>query len=194
MAQLRPTRDDEREFYQAYGAAMANWAGLEYELGNLFISLTGLPERMGRAIFFSARSFLGRADMITECIPFVRTVPDGKRYLVDLVKLARKWAETRNALAHDMHGMIMQEGRKNPTYAITPSEGAIIEKKDLAIICENFFTLSQLVQYSRGRVKRLPEPELCRAALALLPKNVREDVGAHHLVSPLLSRIARADE
>jgi len=97
--------DVDGEFYRAYGRAMASWSELERGLGTILVRVTGLSPKMAGAIFYSARSFQGRAEMVQACIPFAKTTPAGKAFLTGLVNRAGGYAKTRNALAHDRHMM-----------------------------------------------------------------------------------------
>jgi hypothetical protein len=58
----------KREFSIVYGEAMAEWSSLEGQLFYWFQLVTGMNERLGRAIFFSARSFAARADMLAAAL------------------------------------------------------------------------------------------------------------------------------
>ena len=84
----------QREFYEAYGYTMAQWATMEYVISSLFVAMTKMREEVGREVFYSARSFLGRSDMFLAAAKHARTVPAGRTFLIDAMSLAREWART----------------------------------------------------------------------------------------------------
>ena len=83
--------EDQKEFYHNYGLAMAFWAEVEADLGDHFMRIARLPEKIGGPIYYSARSFLGRVDMLSACLPLAKTVPDGRKFLTRAVNLAKSW-------------------------------------------------------------------------------------------------------
>jgi hypothetical protein len=78
-----PSFDDDSEsvnahdqFHNAYGAVMTAWARVEGCLFYWFMSASGMEEPLARAIYFSAKSFMGRRDMLRAAIPFSRLDED----------------------------------------------------------------------------------------------------------------------
>jgi hypothetical protein len=193
MARVPDFDARERAFYLAYGEAMAHWAELEHYLGNLFIILTGLAPDLGRSIFYSARSFLGRADMVTACIPFAKTLPQGMAFLDGVVKRARQYVPARNALAHDRHEIWSDWGEGGDTVRrqIKPLSGDAIAIGDLANAAFNFHYLAEILKVSIGRKKLVPEPELSLALLALLPVDPLASVEYRTKAEPLRSELER---
>jgi hypothetical protein len=56
------------EFHFVYGCVLAAWGNVERGLFFWFAALTGMREDMARAIFYSSRSFNGRAEMLEAAI------------------------------------------------------------------------------------------------------------------------------
>src|SRR5689334_19932909 len=56
------------EFFPAFGMALAEWAGVERALCYWFLGITGMKQGMGRALFYSPRSFNARADLLKAAI------------------------------------------------------------------------------------------------------------------------------
>ena len=84
--------EDQRAFYHTYGLAMAFWAEVWADLGDHFMRIAGLPEKVGSPLYSSARSFLGRVDMLSAVVPPARTVPDGRKFLTRAVNIAKNWS------------------------------------------------------------------------------------------------------
>lgn len=58
------------EFFHFYGHVMARWASLERAPFYWFAGITGMPEGMARAIFYGARGFGARAEMLEASIQY----------------------------------------------------------------------------------------------------------------------------
>lgn len=165
--------DIDSEFYRAYGRAMASWSELERGLGSILVSVTGLSPKLAGAIYYSAKSFQGRADMVLACIPFAKTVPAGRAFLTKLVNRAVAYSSIRNALAHNRHMMHVLHGRDGDLafeLSIVAPDGI----KDLTLqgivnAAHNFTYLNQILVLSMGRKKLIREPELSLALLDLMP-------------------------
>jgi hypothetical protein len=176
------------EFYHAYGLAMANWSELERTFANLFVAMTRMQADTGLAIFYSARSFLGRADMFMAAAATAPTLPKGREFLVQAMKRAQAWTATRNALAHDEHGLMPDQ--EEPGLAIRPRVGAPIGAPDLIAATFNFRRLADLILMSRADSRLLREPELSLAALDLLPVDARMGSIDQTRVDQLLGELA----
>lgn len=87
-------------FHRAYGAAMEAWAQMEHALLAWFLSATGLSEPIGRAVFFSAKSFAGRRDMLDDVIPFSPFDEDVRAFLKAVLKKTKQYSEFRNKAVH----------------------------------------------------------------------------------------------
>ena len=96
----KPSEGPSEAFYAEYGAAMLQWSNLEVFLALWFRNLAMIPDwDMAFAIFFSARSFSGRADMLSAALEHS---PDGpkKQFLQEALLKAIAYNSVRNQLAH----------------------------------------------------------------------------------------------
>ena len=110
---------NEQPFIYAYGQAMLQWSYVEDRLFMWFFRLTSLKENMARAVFFSARSFQGRLDMVNAVI-HEKTDDDSLNgdnlaTISEIFKKAALYAGYRNALAHGL-GIFVNE----PSGALKP--------------------------------------------------------------------------
>jgi hypothetical protein len=94
----------DEKFIVACGEALMEWSYIENRLFRWFKHLTRLPDAMARSVFFSARSFLGRSEMLAAAIEHaVFRGPRGEiaRDLIEeALQKANGYASFRNALAH----------------------------------------------------------------------------------------------
>jgi hypothetical protein len=154
--------DPERDFYVTYGRTMASWAMLEMSLYLLFLRLTGMRRPMGMAVFYSARSFLGRSEMVSACIDHVRDIPAAKAFLRGAIGRANSYAMARNRLAHDHHDWFWSPGRKPPDpheVRITRlTTGEQMTEMEIDEAAHNFTQLGALITDSIGadRVVKAP--------------------------------------
>jgi len=63
-----PSNDDMSVLYLSVGRAIANWARLEETLAFAFSSIAGTDPLIGTRVFFSARAFAGKHDMLDAAI------------------------------------------------------------------------------------------------------------------------------
>lgn len=85
----------------AFGDALAQWAAIEAVLGLYFRKIALLPtNEMATAIFFSARSFSGRAEMLDAALQHTGAPSAYKAWVEDLLAKAIKYNSCRNHLAH----------------------------------------------------------------------------------------------
>lgn len=138
------------QFHQLYGATLAEWSRLEGQLFYWFQVLTGMNEKIARGIFFSARTFNGRADMLEAALD--ATHPDGplRAFLIAVLKRARGYSGFRNAATHgEAHinlqrgspaagQMVIIQGRKVSEEA----EETMITMQDLAAAQKKFSVLA----------------------------------------------------
>ncbi len=118
MADSLPASEDTRnEFLRRYGAAMSAWANVERELGTLFSFVTGMQPAMATQVFYSARSFNGRADMFKAALVTAETKETIKTLARAIIRKATRYNQCRAALAHDQPnydykgGIILVQGR-----------------------------------------------------------------------------------
>jgi hypothetical protein len=88
------------EFHGRLGAAMAEWARIEDALLYWFMVTANLEEPMARAVFFSARSFAGRKDMLQASIEPSAMEDDVRAFLRAGLKKAHQFSGFRNRTAH----------------------------------------------------------------------------------------------
>lgn len=184
----------DKTFYLQYGRAMANWAQLENSMAGVFSRLTKIEGRMSGDIFYSARSFLGRADMLHACVPHARTLPAGREFLTRSINRAMGYAGFRNRLAHNMHTLYLGNdetgGKRASRKIISGVEGPDHDAREIENASLNFSYLGALLMVSIGRRKLLREPELSLATLALLPTDAAASQTSQTTVAMRISEIA----
>jgi hypothetical protein len=95
-----------QKLYVAIGEAISEWSRLEHALASAFAITLGINEAVAEQVFFSARSFNGKHDMLMAALK-ARAVhekhPEHKRFEIfrSGCKKAEKWASARNKLAHE---------------------------------------------------------------------------------------------
>ena len=162
----------DSDFYLPFGRALANWARVEQGMGHWFVRLSGMKEAPGLAVFYSARSFQGRVDMVRALVEFARTVPAGREFIRDALNVASAYSQFRNRLAHDRHAIQTihwPHKVESARWISSPQGRPDIGKEALEIAADNFGFLANVMIASLGRGKLLVEPELSRALLSLLP-------------------------
>lgn len=118
MAKDRPPRDEStlsqiyHDFHFQYGLTLSRWASLEETLCITFCDLCGLhpDEPMGKALFFSGRSFTTRADLLSAAIRTSTLGEVEKLLLRAILKKARQYSTARNAIAHGVPSHFVQKG------------------------------------------------------------------------------------
>lgn len=179
----------QRDFYHAYGLAMSGWAEIENSFAAIFVTMTQIPAKTGRAIFYSAHSFVGRQDMFLAAVDHAKVVPDGREFLRGAMRHAREWSATRNTLAHEMHRVSPSEEPPIPKVEISSRHGSKIGTTQLETAAVNFFRFGQMLNRSQGRKLLVREPELCRELLRKLPKDALNNAEDPNGLSLLLTRI-----
>jgi hypothetical protein len=138
------------EFHQAYGKTLAAWSRVEEGLFEWFKRCTGLHEQFARAVFYSARSFAGRRDMLVAAIPFSTCDEKTREGIRLCLKRARTYSEFRNRVTH---------GHPIFTYMLTPPQFVFVQGRvlsspsddkaatlnDLRIAADNFDRLAELL-------------------------------------------------
>lgn len=87
-------------FHEHLGKTTAAWSRIEDGLFEWFKLCTGLEERLARAVFYSARSFDGRRDMLSAAIPFSPCDEKTRTGIRLCIKRARQYSEFRNRISH----------------------------------------------------------------------------------------------
>ena len=148
MTEASEARDGPSpEFLQAYGGAMSEWANVELMLCFWFRRLGGILDwNAATQVFFSARSFTGRADMLLAVIPLA-PIEEGYRELVsDIMMKALGYNSVRNQLAHGfVHWM---GGEDTVASASKWTEPGTINLQDLRNAEQNFAELRRIIHQS----------------------------------------------
>ena len=93
--------DASAELYHYYGHVMTRWSQLETALFYWFAKITKMPDGMSRAIFYSARGFAARAEMLEAAVAnATELTPDQLKILKEALKKARSYSAFRNKVAH----------------------------------------------------------------------------------------------
>ena len=131
------------EFHRALGEAQAEWSSVEDALFEWFKQCTGMPAQLARAVFYSARSFEGRRDMLRAVIPFSRCDEKTRTGIRLCMTRAGQYVPFRNRMSH---GYPIFLGGEKPQFALTegrsldgPVENAgYVTVDDLTIAAVNF--------------------------------------------------------
>ena len=159
----------DRDFYLIYGRTMAAWSDLEGALGAILVRTANLAPDVAMAIYYSARSFQGRAEMILACIPFAKTIPAGKTFLTGVVNRASAYSGARNTFAHDRHMLMLDIDASRVDRLISSPKGSTVGLEEIQRAGVNFAYLAMLLGLSLGHTRLLREPELSLELLALMP-------------------------
>jgi len=135
------------EFHKALGSAQAAWSAMEDGLFEWFKQCTSMHTKLARAVFYSARSFDGRRDMLLAAIPFSPCDEKTRTGIRLCIKRVRKYAEFRNRFSH---GHLIYLDREIPQHVLTEGrslespliEGHFVTCDDLRIAALNFGKLT----------------------------------------------------
>lgn len=118
--------DAERVFHHQYGLTLAQWATIEQRLFHWFHYATDVPEEMARGIFYSAKNFNGRADMLEAAIRTSSKLSELERRVAEkAIRRCRSYSTFRNKITH---GETVVDVRvESPTF----KQVLLIEGKDL---------------------------------------------------------------
>ena len=105
------------EFYQVCGHLMLVWAELEEILLHWFMTASGMDQAKARAVFYSAKSFNGRADMLKAVIPLGPFDEATVEFIKAGLKKARQFSGFRNLAAHGAEEWRHEEADP-PTYVL----------------------------------------------------------------------------
>lgn len=102
--------------YHAIGVAVERWSFVELTLSLHFQVLTQAKIGIAKAVYFSARSFRGKQDMLDAAIKSVDGVegfPQYIAYLKAASKRSGQWSGARNIL---VHGRVMEHSDPKSAY------------------------------------------------------------------------------
>src|ERR1044071_2674828 len=100
----------ERAFYYEYGRALAYWASLEAALCDWFHFTTKMPPDMAAKVFYSARNFNGRSEMLEAAIAVSELTEDQEAFIKAATARALAYNSFRNRIAH---GLTVRTLRRN---------------------------------------------------------------------------------
>lgn len=149
------------EFHNAYGIALAQWAGLERMLSYWFALITQMHAMMAQSVFYSARSFGARAEMLQAAIEHAKHIqPDILKFIQAALKRCWSYSTFRNYLAHGEPSMTVMEveGRPRKVYYAIVQTGSSNDTKteisveQLKVIAENFNALHMVMMDAHPKI------------------------------------------
>lgn len=137
------------ELFQELGETMMEWSRVEASLMELFQRLTGMEHKMARRIFFSARSFNGRADLLRAAI--ATTEVDAEFVKLGQAAVARslQYSAFRNALAHGAPLVVPELGSP------LDLEPVIVEERELFNPFKDQPTTMPALRFAKGNFELL---------------------------------------
>ena len=153
------------EFRTTYGMLMEAWARVEAAVFYWFMLLTGIEERMARAIYYSARSFSARGSMVDATLPLSPIDPAKKEFVKAALKKAGQYSGFRNRATHGepvwnyrLSQYVLAEGDWGEK---GPADDAITIRQ-MQVACRNFSELRRLMwelARPRSHVGSPPSPQ-----------------------------------
>lgn len=137
-------------FNLSLGETLGHWARVESFFMRHFALLTALEHKMARRLFYSARSFQGRVDMLAAAAAASNAKDGHKAFVRAAIKKAREQSGFRNRLAHGETVFIAGSGtRYSGQYVLVegktdfdPFEDEAVTKAQLDTAGENFHVLA----------------------------------------------------
>jgi hypothetical protein len=114
---------------------MAAWSAVEDGLFEWFKRCTAMQEQLARAVFYSARSFEGRRDMLEAAIPFSSCDEKIRTGIRKCMLRAGQYAAFRNRIAH-RHMLF--------TYELKPPQFVLVEGRTLSGPSSNYVGIEAL--------------------------------------------------
>jgi hypothetical protein len=169
------------QFEAAYGRTLAWWAGVERSLFRWFVIITSMPENLARAIFYGARSFIARAEMLEAAIDHAHgQTKEEIEFVKAGIKKARQYSEFRNRLAHGEMAPFFDIESKQMTMTVTETKKLdfknLITIEHLQIASINFYKLQLHIFQAMPdrRAKSGLSLEQHRAIVLALPNQANE--------------------
>jgi hypothetical protein len=163
------------EFHLVYGRTLAQWALVEAALYDWFQLTTNMKEEMARSVFYSAKSFAGRADMLEAALATSDHSPEVLKFVGAVVKKARTYSSFRNQITHGEMMLSLKAG--DPTAAqyilvqgkVVIDHGISIQELNNAGL--NFLNLRKLASdmLPMFRAEHVQSPEQHLALVLALP-------------------------
>lgn len=142
------------EFHHAYGVAMSQWACVERNLYLWFVHVTQMKEKVARAVFYSARSFNARAEMLQAAIEKAdHLAPERLDFIQEALRRAWSYSSFRNRMAHGEPLMNILDLKGQPRkvfFSIAQGKtrdhpSSEISMEDLETATQNFYVLQNLL-------------------------------------------------
>ena len=95
------TSEAQKEYALAIGHFMIEWNMLERRLAFLFQQLTGLSQKQADAIFFAAKAYMARKDLLQAAISSSNRAQDFTKACEDVIRRCNAIVSKRNSAAHD---------------------------------------------------------------------------------------------
>jgi hypothetical protein len=191
---LPATEKTRKDFLRRYGAAMAAWATVERELGTLFAFVTAIKPAMAMQVFYSARSFNGRADMFRAGLIASDRSEAVKAISRAVLRRAKSYNEFRAKLAHDLPnydykgGIVLVDGKAQFQSDEVKKKAVdqAITMDQLATIAENFERLGVLISHLWQTVSadKKPSLDIFHERLLRLPTDPRTKGQPPHAATP----------
>jgi hypothetical protein len=168
-------------FLHRYGYAVACWSRVEDSIYSWFELLTGMPDDMSRAIFYSGKGFMARADMVEAAIQAdKKRSPQQIEFIKEALKKARTYSSFRNAIVHGnpLPTLTIESGPDvvEIQYSIGQAKSRYKAESDvtlehLGVAGQNFTKLSRymVAALPTTAAKHAKPPEECLALVLVLP-------------------------
>jgi hypothetical protein len=170
------------EFLHAFGLAMAQWAALERALYWWFERATRIRKEMASSIFYGARGFRARAEMIESILEHATLLSTTEvAFLKEAIKKAKQFSVFRNTIAHgEPRQHVTRKGdeigldyRIVQAKYLTANQGETLAVEDIRRGADNIHTLqrciTEMTPWLRRRNKNLRSREECLAQVLALP-------------------------
>jgi hypothetical protein len=147
--------EHSKDFVQAYGSALLEWAGIEDALCFWLYAMTGQEDKILRKLYFSGSE--NKIDLIRKKLAGSNLDPEPREFLELALERAWEYKNFRNWLAHgtvgfeqDVARLVLQDMRSFKNADLRDVEKASIEEMECA--AENFRKLRGLIRIAAGRV------------------------------------------
>jgi hypothetical protein len=164
--------DANAEFLFFYGQAMAEWASVERGLFYWFAGITRMKEGMARAIFYGAKGFAARAEMLESVIPFAEQQSKEEiEFIKSALKKAWSFVPFRNAIAHGEPIPVITDDGIHMTMgkAKDVTDKDVVTIKHMGIAAKNFSRLATAIITAIPRHRDGTTLEECLAQVQELP-------------------------
>jgi hypothetical protein len=170
------------DLFVSYGHAMVCWAHLEAMLYRWFALITNMPDAMCRAIYYGARGFAARAEMLEAAIEYATILSgDDTLFLSEALKKARGYSGFRNKIAHGEPHMAVSKpgGEYKATFTVVQGRESPLNRQvsisieDIGTAADNFRQLAvcihdRMPNANVGRIQ-FQSPQECLSQVRALP-------------------------